>query len=117
MSSGRLWALRALTTPGMLLLHVAAVAAMVAATLLGQWQIDAWQEQRRDRAAELADAAPVPLSQVLGPDDPFPAVAIVVSDLGEPGAPAQLRAGLDVRHDGVVDVASLTTLLDEAPAL
>jgi hypothetical protein len=40
----------------------------------------------------------------------------VVSDLGEPGAPAQLRAGLDVRHDGVVDVASLATLLDEAPA-
>jgi beta-phosphoglucomutase-like phosphatase (HAD superfamily) len=49
-------------------------------------------------------------------DDPFPAAAIVVSDLGEPGAPAQLRAGRDVRHAGVVDVASLTTLLDEAPA-
>src|SRR6478752_90640 len=31
--------------------------------------------------------------------DPFPAATVVVSDLGEPGAPAQVRAGLDVRND------------------
>jgi len=48
--------------------------------------------------------------------DPFPAATLVVSDLGEPGAPAELRAGLDVRTDGVVDVASLSRMLDEAPA-
>lgn len=48
--------------------------------------------------------------------DPFPAAAVVVSDLGEPDAPAQLRAGLDVRTDGVVDVASLERVLDEAAA-
>ena len=48
--------------------------------------------------------------------DPFPAAATVVSDLGEPGAPAQLRAGLDVRNDGVVDVAALARLLDETAA-
>jgi len=40
----------------------------------------------------------------------------VVSDLGEPGAPAQLRGGLDVRNDGVVDVAALIELLEKAPA-
>ena len=49
-------------------------------------------------------------------DDPFPTAAVVVSDLGEPSAPAQLRAGLDVRNDGVVDVAALTELLEKAPA-
>ena len=48
--------------------------------------------------------------------DPFPAATLVVSDLGEPGAPAELRAGLDVRTDGIVDVASLSRMLDEAPA-
>ena len=49
-------------------------------------------------------------------EDPFPAASTVVSDLGEPDAPAELRAGLDVRNDGVVDVASLTTLLEKAAA-
>ena len=49
-------------------------------------------------------------------EDPFPAAATVVSDLGEPGAPAQLRAGVDVRNDGVVDVAALTELLEKVPA-
>jgi HAD superfamily hydrolase (TIGR01509 family) len=48
--------------------------------------------------------------------DPFPAATLVVSDLGEPGVPAELRSGLDVRTDGVVDVASLSRMLDEAPA-
>ena len=40
----------------------------------------------------------------------------MISDLGEPGAPAQLRAGVDVRNDGVVDVAALTELLEKVPA-
>ena len=48
--------------------------------------------------------------------DPFPAAGIVVSDLGEPGAPGRYRAGLDVRHDGVIDVASLERLLAQTTA-
>ena len=48
--------------------------------------------------------------------DPFPAATVVVSDLGEPGAPAQLRAGLDIRNEGVVDVAALSRVLEEANA-
>jgi HAD superfamily hydrolase (TIGR01509 family) len=49
--------------------------------------------------------------------DPFPAAATVVSDLGDPGAPADFKAGLDVRNgDGVIDVAGLSTVLDEVPA-
>lgn len=60
----------------MFLLHVPAVAAVVAAVLLGNWQIDAWQMHREDRAAELADATPVPLQDVLGPDDVYPADAV-----------------------------------------
>lgn len=65
-----------LLRPSMFLLHVPAVAAVVLAVLLGQWQVEAWQTHRQDRTAELADAEPRPLSDVMGPDDPFPADAV-----------------------------------------
>ncbi len=58
--------------PSMFVLHVPAVLTVVAAVLLGNWQIGAWQMHREDRAAEIADAAPIPLADVLGPDDAFP---------------------------------------------
>lgn len=61
-----------LTRPGMFLLHVPAVLAVVAAVLLGNWQLGAWQMHREDRAAELANVDPVPLADVLGPDAAFP---------------------------------------------
>lgn len=61
-----------LTRPGMFLLHVPAVLAVVAAVLLGNWQLGAWQMHREDRAAELVHADPVPLADVLGRDAPFP---------------------------------------------
>lgn len=48
--------------------------------------------------------------------DPFPAAAVVVSDLGEPAAPAQYRAGADVRTDGIITVASLQRILTETAA-
>ena len=47
------------------------------------------------------------------PNDPFPAARIVVSDLGEPDAPAELIAGDDVRHDGMITFASLQTIARE----
>jgi surfeit locus 1 family protein len=61
------------TTSRMLLLHLGLVVGVVATTLLGLWQLGAWQEHREDRVAALAGAEPVPLDSVLGPDDPFPA--------------------------------------------
>lgn len=68
--------LRLVLRPSMFLLHVPAVLAVVAAVLLGNWQVGAWQEHREDRSAELADAEPVPLEDVLGPDDPFPSAGV-----------------------------------------
>jgi surfeit locus 1 family protein len=65
-------ALHVLTRPGMLLLHVVAISGIVAAVLLGRWQVGAWQMHREDRAAEIVDDAPVPLDSVLGADDAFP---------------------------------------------
>jgi cytochrome oxidase assembly protein ShyY1 len=60
----------------MLLLHVAAVLAVVATLLLGRWQLGAWQLHREDQAAAIADRPPVPLDEVLGPDDPYPNDAV-----------------------------------------
>ena len=56
----------------MLLLHLAGVAAVGTAVGLGLWQLDSWQENRTDHAAEMATLDPVPLEAVIGPDDPFP---------------------------------------------
>ncbi len=69
-------ALRVLSRPSMLLLHLAGIAAVVAAVLLGKWQVDAWQDHREDRAAQIADDPPVPLDSVLGADDAFPAAGV-----------------------------------------
>ncbi len=44
----------------------------VAAVLLGFWQVEAWQERRDAEARDLTQARPVPLTDVLGRDDPFP---------------------------------------------
>jgi surfeit locus 1 family protein len=62
---------RVLLQPRLLLLHAAAVLALVACVLLGRWQLHAWQLHREDQAAALADQSPVPLDDVLGPDDPY----------------------------------------------
>lgn len=76
MSSPPPGTVRLLLRPSMFLLHVPAVLAVTAAVLLGLWQFDSWQERREDRSAALADAEPVPLAEVMGPDDPYPASAI-----------------------------------------
>src|SRR4051812_19307414 len=67
--------LHVLTRPSMFVLHVAAVAAVALAIWLGQWQVGAWQEHRQDRTAEISDAPPRPLADVMAPDQPFPASA------------------------------------------
>ncbi len=63
----------------MLVLHVGLALAVLATTWLGFWQVGAWQEHREDRVEALADAEPVPLSSVIGPDDAFP-----TDDAGRP---------------------------------
>ena len=68
--------LRLMVRPSMFLLHVPAVLAVVVAVLLGNWQLGAWQMHREARTAELTDLAPVPLEEVLGPDDPFPSKGV-----------------------------------------
>ncbi len=52
--------------------HLLALALVAGTVVLGLWQLDAWQARRADEARDLTRSEPVPLADVLGPDDPFP---------------------------------------------
>lgn len=88
-------AFRTLISPRMLLLHAVGAAAVTAATLLGLWQYDAWQGARALAARDLVSGRPAPLTDVLGPDDPFPGDQV--------GRPVTLRGAW--RPEGTVEVA------------
>lgn len=66
------------------------------------------------KAAAAAGIAHIVTVSHFTADDPFPDARIVVSDLGEPGAPAALIAGDDVRDaEGLITVASLERIVGE----
>lgn len=46
---------------------------------LGWWQLQAWQDRREAEARDLTQLTPLPLTDVMGPDDPFPG-----ADVGRP---------------------------------
>lgn len=52
--------------------HLLVLAAVAVAGGLGLWQYDAWQQHRAAEAVDLTRLDPVPLADVMGPDDPFP---------------------------------------------
>ncbi|MCW2757606.1 MAG: hypothetical protein JWO46_1352 [Nocardioidaceae bacterium] len=59
--------------------HLLMVLAVAAATLLGVWQLHAWQDRRADARVNLTTETPVALGSVMGGDDPFPG-----DELGHP---------------------------------
>ncbi len=52
--------------------HLFAVLCVGLAVGLGLWQFGTWQDQRDAAAAKHVERAPVPLTESLGPDQPFP---------------------------------------------
>lgn len=52
--------------------HLLALVLVGIAVALGLWQYDAWQAHRTAASADLTEVEPVPLGDVMGPDDPFP---------------------------------------------
>ncbi|GAA4124302.1 SURF1 family protein [Nocardioides fonticola] len=59
--------------------HLAGLAAVATAVGLGVWQYDAWQARRDAAAVDITREEPVPLTSVMGSDDPFPG-----ADVGRP---------------------------------
>jgi surfeit locus 1 family protein len=64
---------RAYLTPRMLGAHLLALVCVAIAGGLGVWQYDAWQRHRAAETVDLTQLDPVPLAEVMGSDDPFPA--------------------------------------------
>ncbi len=56
--------------------HLLVLVLLGSATALGLWQYDSGQAQRDAAALDLTRADPLPLDDVLGPDDPFPAPSV-----------------------------------------
>jgi cytochrome oxidase assembly protein ShyY1 len=52
--------------------HLLVVVLVGVAVWLGSWQWDAWDARRDAEARDLTRADPLPLADVVGPDDPFP---------------------------------------------
>jgi surfeit locus 1 family protein len=68
--------LRRLVAPRVLVLHALGLLATCIAVWLGLWQVDVWQAHREAEARDLSTMAPVPVEDVLGPDQPFPSDAV-----------------------------------------
>lgn len=123
---------RVLLSPHLLLLHLLAVLAVGVAGWLGWWQVSAWQEQRVDRSLQLVDDEPLPLAELLGPDDAFPGEhvgrPVEVQGTWLAGSTVYVegrRQGPEGAADGFWQVAMLSTCgeawpgtpCDRAPAL
>lgn len=52
--------------------HLLALVLVGAAGALGWWQIESWQVRRAAEAVDLSGLVPLPLAEVMGPDDAFP---------------------------------------------
>ncbi len=57
-------------------IHLLALVCAAAAVAMGVWQYDAWQTRRAEAAVDLTDKSPLPVTDLIGPDDPFPADAV-----------------------------------------
>lgn len=59
--------------------HLLGLAAVGAAIWLGLWQLSGWQATRHSEARDLTGLAPIPLTEAMGPDEPF-----MSDDVGRP---------------------------------
>lgn len=100
-------------------IHLFAIAAMAAAVGLGLWQYDAWSSKRVSEARDLTRLDPVPLAEVLGPDDPFPGSAVgrpvEVSGTWLPESTVYVEPRTN--PDGEVGVWAVTPLLIDPEAI
>jgi len=65
--------------PRFWVVHLVGVLALVVTGALGYWQLESWHARRAAERVDLTTLTPVPLGEVMGPDDPFPG-----QDVGQP---------------------------------
>ncbi|MGH3362538.1 MAG: SURF1 family cytochrome oxidase biogenesis protein, partial [Nocardioides sp.] len=52
--------------------HLLALACVAVAGALGAWQYDGWQARRAAESVDRTRLEPIPLTDAIGPDEPFP---------------------------------------------
>ena len=113
--------MRVLFTPRLLGAHLLALVCVAAAGWLGYWQYDAWQEHREAERVDRTQLDPVPLGDVMGPDDPFPAdevgQPVLVSGTWLPESTVHVTGRERDGLEGYWVVTSLTNGEPDAPAL
>ncbi len=106
--------------------HLLALAALAVAVSLGLWQYDAFQAHRAEEARDLTLGEPRPLTEVMGPDDPFPARSVgqpvVVAGSWVPDGTVFVSGREDAGRDGFwvatpVAVDQPAAAAEDAPAL
>ena len=101
--------------------HLLAVVLVGTAGLLGYWQLEAWQERRTAEAADLTRQEPLPLEDVLGPDDPFPGdqvgQPVVIDGRWVPEGTVFVDGREHEGEDGYWVVTPLATELPGEPAI
>jgi len=63
--------------------HLLGLTCVSIAVGMGGWQYDAWQTRRDAERVDLTHADPVPMTELIGPDDPFPTAGL--------GRPVEVR--------------------------
>jgi surfeit locus 1 family protein len=110
--------LRPLLRPFALGMHVVAAVLVAIAVLLGFWQVQVWQDERSDEAADRAHLEPVPLTDSLGPDEAFPTsqvgMPVRVTGTWVPEGTVQVSGRRQGDQDGYWVVTPLAVATDGA---
>lgn len=101
--------------------HLLALVLTAAAIGLGLWQLDAWRAHRAAEAVDLTHAEPVPLADVIGPDDPFPGnrvgQPVVLEGTWVPGGTVYVSGREQDGHEGYWVVTPLGITGEGDPAI
>jgi surfeit locus 1 family protein len=101
--------------------HLLALVLVGTAVALGAWQFRGWDARRAAEAVDLTRVAPEPVTDVMGPDDPFPGEAVgrpvVVEGTWLPEATLYVDGRQEGGEDGVWVVTPLSVGDPDDPAL
>lgn len=101
--------------------HLLALVLVAAAAGLGWWQYAAYEAQQEAEARDLTRAEPVALSDVMGPDDPFPAPSVgqpvTVAGIWVPSGTVYVAGREHEGDDGFWVLTPLAVGGPDAPAL
>ncbi|SFC91394.1 Cytochrome oxidase assembly protein ShyY1 [Nocardioides terrae] len=101
--------------------HLLALVLLAGTVGLGLWQLGVWRDHRNDATHDATKAAAKPLSDVMGPDDPFPGLMtghpVTLSGDWVPSGTVYVSGRLDHGVDGYWVVTPLAVGGPDRPAM